>query len=167
MAHVIGITGYANSGKTTLIARLISIFSSRGLKTASVKHAAHGYDLDQPGRDSWLHYNAGADQVIVVGPDSMTRRQRLERTPALQEIIDSISPVDLILVEGFKNEVNPRILIYQPQSQQDRDYPPGQYLAAITDEKVNLDIPVFGLEQIEELADFIVEYISSVNFIEK
>jgi molybdopterin-guanine dinucleotide biosynthesis protein MobB len=164
MVHVLGITGYANSGKTTLISRLINIFSSRGLKVASIKHAAHGYQLDQAGHDSWLHYNSGAEQVIVVGPDSMTRHQRLERQPSLQEIIASISGVDIILVEGFKNEVSPRILIYRPEAQKDKSFPPGQYLAVVTDTDINLGIPSFGLNQVEELANFIINYINSFNF---
>ncbi len=157
MTRVIGFTGYSNSGKTTVISNLIRIFKNRGLKVAAVKHASHGYEIDQPGKDSWQHYNAGADQVVVMGPDSITTHRRLTARPALPEILESINDIDLVLVEGFKQEVNPRILVYRPGDQDDSDYPPGEYEAVVSDHEIPLDIPRFNFDELEQVADFILD----------
>ncbi len=156
MTRVIGFTGYSNSGKTTVISNLIRIFNDRGLKVAAVKHASHGYELDTPGKDSWLHYNSGAARVIVMGPDSITTHQRLTTRPPLQEILDSITDTDLILVEGLKQEVNPRILVYRPEDQDEPVFPPGSYAAVISDLGIPLEIPHFRFDELEQVADFII-----------
>ncbi len=156
MTRVIGFTGYSNSGKTTVISNLIKIFNNRGLKVAAVKHASHGYEIDTPGKDSWQHYNAGAARVIVLGPDSITTHQRLATRPPLQEILEGIIDMDIILVEGFKQEVNPRILLYRPGDQDEPIFPPGTYEAVISDTDIPTELPRFRFDELEKVADFIL-----------
>ncbi len=160
MTRVIGFTGYSNSGKTTVISNLIRIFSQRGLKVAAIKHAAHGYDIDTPGKDSWQHYEAGAARVIVMGPESITTHKRITTRPPLQEILETITDIDLVLVEGFKQEVNPRILVYRAGNYDESSYPPGSYKAVISDSKLPMEIPQFGFDELELVADYILDLVS-------
>lgn len=160
MTRVIGFTGYSNSGKTTVISNLIRIFNQRGLKVAAIKHAAHGYDIDTPGKDSWQHYEAGAARVIVMGPESITTHKRITTRPSLQEILETITDIDLILVEGFKQEVNPRILVYRAGNYDESSFPPGSYKAVISDFKLPMEIPQFRFDELEQVADYILDLVS-------
>ncbi|KUG03936.1 molybdopterin-guanine dinucleotide biosynthesis protein mobb [hydrocarbon metagenome] len=161
MTRVIGFTGYSNSGKTTVISNLIRIFKERGLNVAVIKHAAHGYEIDTPGKDSWQHYSAGADRVVVMGPDSITSHRRLTERLTLRQIIEDITEPDLILVEGFKQEVNPRILVFRAGEQDDLIFPPGSYKAVISDLELPIEVPRFCFDELEKVADFILDDPSS------
>lgn len=157
MALVIGFAGYSNSGKTTVVSQLIKILVDRGYKVAVVKHAAHGYDVDIPGKDSWLHYQAGAENVTVVGPGVMTSHQRLEKPPTIVELLDQAGHVDIMLVEGFKDQMENKILVYRPESSGIGVYPEGEYLAFISEHDLPLSIPRFKFTEMELLADYIVK----------
>ncbi len=112
---VIGLAGWSGSGKTTLAEQLISGLTARGLEVATIKHAHHGFDADKPGKDSYRHRAAGARQVVV---SSLARsvlftenRDRGERR--LEELLDALSPADIVIVEGFKREPIPKIEIFR------------------------------------------------------
>lgn len=156
MIPVVGFVGYSNSGKTTIVSRLVSILKNRGYRVAAIKHASHGYDMDMPGKDSWQHFEAGADQVVVVGPDSFSHHHR---GPAqLLEILDAITGVDIILVEGFKGEAVPKIEIISPDAP-DRRIPLGEFLQAIiTSQALQENVPCFDPDDLGPLADFMVEH---------
>lgn len=157
MIPVIGFMGYSNSGKTTVVSKLIDILTKMGYRVAAVKHAAHGYDLDVPGKDSWQHYNAGAQKVILVGPDSITSHERCLNEPKLQDVLQQINNVDCILVEGFKGEPGPKIeIVRDPDNPR---VPAGHDLAAIiSDLPLGGDVPVFAVDQLETLAAFIIDH---------
>lgn len=157
MNNLIGFAGYSNSGKTTVIAALIKIFRGRGYKVAAIKHAPHGYDMDVPGKDSWLHYNSGADAVAVIGPCSITTHKRYAN-PSLSEAISQIGTVDLILVEGFKNEIPSKILVYRHEDPCDAEYPEGDYEAVVSNIALPLAAPCFLFSELEKLADYIMEF---------
>lgn len=115
-----GISGFKNSGKTTLTAKLISSFRAQGFRVSSVKHAHHEFDLDQPGTDTDQHRAAGAGEVLI----SSSRRWALmheisenENEPQLAELVTKLSPCDLILAEGYKNEDHPKLLLISSQEQ--------------------------------------------------
>jgi molybdopterin-guanine dinucleotide biosynthesis protein B len=158
MSKIMGFVGYSDSGKTTVISKLIRIFSRRGLKAAAVKHASHGYKIDTPGKDSYQHFQAGAAKVVLIGPDAMTTHQRLTSIPPLQEVLQGLEDQDIVLVEGFKQEVNPKILVYRAEGQKNQGFPPGEYVAMISDSQLPLPVPSFTFDELEKLADFILQH---------
>jgi molybdopterin-guanine dinucleotide biosynthesis protein B len=157
MSKMAGFSGYSNSGKTTVISDLIGIMKKRGLRVAAVKHASHGYQVDTPGKDSWQHFEAGADRVVLIGPESMTTHQRWTAIPPLREIFEEMTDVDIVLIEGFKQQIHPQILVYRKEGGKETDYPPGDYSAVISDTELPLDIPQFAFNELERAADFIID----------
>jgi molybdopterin-guanine dinucleotide biosynthesis protein MobB len=114
---VLGIAGWSGSGKTHLVRRLIPALTGRGLRVATIKHAHHDFDVDQPGKDSHEHRRAGAREVLV----SSARRWALmhehgpeDREPTLWELVDKLAPCDLVLVEGFKREGQAKLEVHRP-----------------------------------------------------
>jgi molybdopterin-guanine dinucleotide biosynthesis protein MobB len=111
---VISIVGRSNSGKTTLLEKLISELKQRGYRVAAVKHHYHaGFTFDVPGKDSYRFAQAGADHVAVAGPDRVVHVRRWEREPSLAEVVADIRDVDLILTEGYKRERAPKIEVWR------------------------------------------------------
>lgn len=114
---VLGIVGWSGSGKTTLIARLVPHLVGQGLRIATIKHAHHEFDIDQPGKDSFEHRKAGASEVIV----SSSRRwaqiheNTAGREATLAELLQRLSPTDLVLVEGFKRDRHVRMEVFRPE----------------------------------------------------
>ncbi len=105
-----GVTGWKNAGKTTLVARLVTEFTTRGLTVSTIKHASHGFDLDQPGTDSHQHRAAGAREVLISSGRRWALMHELAgEEPGLDDLLPHLSPVDLVLVEGFKNAPHPKI----------------------------------------------------------
>jgi molybdopterin-guanine dinucleotide biosynthesis adapter protein len=113
--RVIGLAGWSGSGKTTLVSRVIPVLVARGLKVATVKHAHHEFDLDQPGKDSWLHREAGACEVAVVSSRRWAIMHELngDAEPPLMDMLGKLSPVDLVIVEGFKRHRHPKLEVFR------------------------------------------------------
>lgn len=111
MIPVFGVTGWKNSGKTTLITRLIAQFVGRGLRVNSVKHAHHAFDIDVPGTDSFRHREAGATEVALISGTrwALMHELREDDEPRLEDIVARMGPADLLLVEGYKRERHPKI----------------------------------------------------------
>lgn len=114
---VLGLAGWSGSGKTTLMTRLLPLFVTRGLRVATLKHAHHDFDVDVPGKDSYEHRRAGASEVIVCSGRRWAQVHELrdEPEPTLAELLRRVSPCDLILVEGFKRELHPKLEVYRPE----------------------------------------------------
>ena len=115
---VFGIAGYSGSGKTTLLEKLIPQLTARGLKVSVIKHAHHGFDIDKPGKDSYRHREAGATEVLLSCGDrwALMHERRDEVEPSLNELIGHLSPCDLVLIEGFKQEPVPKLEVYRPEN---------------------------------------------------
>jgi len=113
--RVIGFAGWSGAGKTTLLRRLIPVLTGAGLRVSTVKHAHHGFDVDQPGKDSWEHRQAGAQEVLVASATrwALMHEHRDAAEPGLAELLARLSPVDLVLVEGFKRETHPKIEVHR------------------------------------------------------
>lgn len=109
--RVYGVTGWKNSGKTTLVERLVAEITGRGLTVSTVKHAHHGFDADHPGKDSYRHRAAGAAQVLVASRDRWALMSELRggEAPSLAELLARLDPVDLVLVEGYKRDRHPKM----------------------------------------------------------
>jgi molybdopterin-guanine dinucleotide biosynthesis protein B len=115
--RVLGVAGWSGCGKTTLLTRLIPLLVARGLKVATLKHAHHSFDVDQPGKDSWAHRNAGASEVIVSSARRWVQMHELGMEPeaTLAELLEKVSPCDLVLVEGFKRQRHPKLEVFRQE----------------------------------------------------
>src|SRR5205085_8197690 len=113
--RIIGLAGWSGSGKTTLIAKVIPRLVARGLTVSTLKHAHHGFDVDQPGKDSHTHRMAGATEVLVASERrwALVHELRQEREPALAELLRKLSPVDLVLIEGYKRAPHPKLEVHR------------------------------------------------------
>lgn len=113
--RVIGLAGWSGSGKTTLLTALIPLLTARGLSVSTVKHAHHAFDVDMPGKDSWVHRQAGATEVLVSSATrwALMHEGRGAPEPRLAELLGKLSPCDLVIVEGFKREPIPKLEIWR------------------------------------------------------
>jgi molybdopterin-guanine dinucleotide biosynthesis protein B len=158
---VIGIAGWKKSGKTTLVTRLITELTRRGLKVATVKHAHHGFQIDEAETDSARHRRAGAAQVAVVSRDRWAMITELKGAPEpdLAEVLSWLDPCDLVIVEGYKGASIPKIEVrrseaFGKESLADRDR---MVLAIAADHAAEgHGLPVFSLDDVTGIADFIL-----------
>lgn len=159
-APVFGVTGWKNSGKTTLVARLVEEFTRRGLIVSTIKHAHHAFDVDHPGTDSFRHREAGAQEVMIVSGTrwALMHELRDKAEPSLETVLKQASPCDLVLIEGYKREGHPKIEVRRRETSRE------QHLAA--DDPTILAIaadfetdaagrPRFDLNDVTGIADFI------------
>jgi molybdopterin-guanine dinucleotide biosynthesis adapter protein len=118
--RVIGLAGWSGAGKTTLIIKLIPELKRRGLTVATIKHAHHGFDIDQPGKDSFEHRAAGAREVLVASRRRWALVHELWEAPepGLAQLLALLSPADLVLVEGFKAEAHPKVEVHRAANRQ-------------------------------------------------
>ncbi len=149
------VTGTSDAGKTMLLTRLVAELRRRGLRIGTVKHAAHGADLGDEGKDSWRHYRAGADIAVVSAPEKLLLARRLDRELPLEEVLAYFRGVDLVLVEGYKRLAYPKILLNAGD--------PGQVntagLVAVVGPPVEgCEVPSFGGDDVSGLADEILRY---------
>jgi molybdopterin-guanine dinucleotide biosynthesis protein B len=159
---VFGFAGYSGSGKTTLIERLIPDFTGRGLRVSLVKHAHHRFDIDQPGKDSWRHREAGATEVLITSSRRWALMHELRGAPepTLGEQLARLSPCDIVLVEGFKHAPIPKLEVYRPSLGHPALHPDDPFVVAVaSDELLRLPLPVLGLDHPAAIADFILGYL--------
>ncbi|MBT6125048.1 MAG: molybdopterin-guanine dinucleotide biosynthesis protein B [Halieaceae bacterium] len=164
--QVFGVTGWKNSGKTTLVARLVENISARGFQVSTIKHAHCDFDIDKPGSDSYTHREAGAAQVLL----SSNRRWALmsevgdEQEPELDELLQQLRPVDLVIVEGFKMGQQPKIQVVRPSNNTEVLPAEAQPIVAIaSDETITPSDyrcagPLLALDDIDAIANFVLDY---------
>lgn len=154
--RIIGLAGWSGSGKTTLVTQVIPVLVRRGLRLATVKHAHHAFDIDQPGKDSWLHRQAGASEVAIVSSRRWALVHELgeEPEPPLADILQKLSPVDLVIVEGFKRHAHPKLEIYRSAVGKPLLHPGDDCIVAVaTDAPLpQASVPVLMLDDIEGIA---------------
>ena len=157
--RVIGLAGWSGSGKTTLITKVIPVLIRRGFKIATIKHAHHEFDIDRPGKDSWLHREAGASEVIVSSGRrwALVHELRSEPEPPLAELLAKLSPVDFVIVEGFKHYTYPKLEIYRSTVGKPLIYPEDDCIVAIAADAPlpHAQLPVLMLDDIEGIADML------------
>jgi len=158
-----GVTGWKNSGKTGLVERLVANFVMRGLTVSTVKHAHHSFDVDHPGRDSYRHRSAGAKEVLLVSRNrwAIMHELRDEVEPQLSEILSKIDKVDLVIIEGFKNEHHPKIEAFREETNTSVIASQDDSIVAIASNAslTGFNIPVFDLDNTSEIADFISNWL--------
>lgn len=157
---VIGVVGWKDNGKTTLVVRLVGHLTARGYRVSTVKHAHHEVDLDRPGKDSWRHREAGAREVVLATARrwAVIHELREAPEPTLDELLARMEPVDLVVVEGFKRSPHPKIEVHRAER--------GTPLLATEDRSVvavasdgplpGLDLPRLDLDDVAGIASFVL-----------
>lgn len=160
--NVIGFAGYSGSGKTTLIEKVIAVLVAEGFKVSLVKHAHHEFDIDLPGKDSWRHRQAGAQEVLVSSSRRWALMHELRggREPDLHEQLQVLAPCDLVIVEGYKTESIAKIEVHRAASGKPLLHLDDSRIVAIaTDEKLDVTFPQFSLDNPQAVAHFIVRHL--------
>lgn len=157
--RIYGVTGWKNAGKTGLMERLVAEITGRGFTVSTVKHAHHTFDVDQPGKDSHRHRIAGASEVLLASGNrwALMHELRDEAEPTLEVLLARLSPVDLVLVEGYKRDRHPKIEAFRAETGNPliaADDPTIRAVAA--DSPIKIDRPVFDLNDTVAIADFIL-----------
>ncbi|GAB1256789.1 molybdopterin-guanine dinucleotide biosynthesis protein B [Aurantivibrio plasticivorans] len=162
--RLFGITGWKNSGKTTLMVNIVSELRRRNYSVATIKHAHHEFDIDQPGKDSFRHRTAGASQVIVASSKRWALVKELDQQPepTLDQLLAKLDPVDFVIVEGFKRSPHPKLAVVRPDHNAEPLPDAEPLLALASDQSINaIDYgcngPVFPLTDVKQICDFIVE----------
>ena len=159
-SHVLGITGWKNSGKTTVTERLVTEMVRRGWRVSTVKHAHHDFDIDKEGTDSFRHRKAGATEVAIVSDRrwALMHELRGEQEPALDAVLARLAPADLVLVEGYKREAHRKIEVRRLEARDRTPLSPDDpaIVAIAADHAVEGSaLPVFDLDDIASIADFV------------
>jgi len=160
--RIFGLAGWSGSGKTTLLTAIIPHFVARGLVVSTIKHAHHEFDIDQPGKDSWRHREAGAHQVMVASARrwALMHELRGAAEPPLDELTAKMSPCDLLLVEGFKFHPHPKLEVHRPSVGKPLLYPEDQHIVAIaSDEAFPATLPLLPLGDPPAVAGFILDHL--------
>ena len=161
---ILSIVGKSNSGKTTLIEKLLQIFVQRGLKIATIKHDAHSFDVDHPGKDTWRHREAGASTVLIASSERVFLTKKIDEALTLDQLRSDFleAEYDLILTEGFRRDNAPKIEVHRTERSKDLVYEPGEenVIAVASDTSWDFTIPVYHLDDAKSIADFIVERFS-------
>lgn len=156
----LGIAGWSGSGKTTLVTQLIPALIDRGLRVSTLKHAHHTFDVDQPGKDSYEHRKAGAEEVLISSANRWVLMHELSGAPepSLDDLLARMSPVDLVLIEGWKHGDHPKIEVYRPSVGKPALYPDDKAVVAVASDSPVNDFkgPVLDLNNVADVADFIV-----------
>lgn len=160
--RVFGIVGRSGSGKTTLIEKLLPALISRGLSVSTMKHSHHSFDMDQPGKDSWRHREAGAAEVMVVSGErwSLLSEQRDGSEPDVDALVARMRPVDLLLIEGFRAHSHPKIEVHRPATGKAVLWQPGSDIVAVASDVTLPDVtaPILDLDDVETIAEFITSW---------
>ncbi len=152
---VIGLAGWSGAGKTTLLARVIPHLLGKGLRVSVIKHAHHSFDVDVPGKDSWVHRQSGAAEVLVSSGRRWALMHELRNAPEprLPELLRKMSPVDLVIVEGFKSEPHRKIEVHRAANGKPVLFPDDPGIVGIaTDAELKTTLPVAHLDDIPAIA---------------
>ncbi len=155
---VIGLAGWSGAGKTTLLSKLIPHLVDRGLRISTIKHAHHEFDVDVPGKDSWLHRQAGASEVLVSSGRRWALMHELRGAgePQLHELLTKMSSVDLVIVEGFKRDPHRKIEVHRVANGKELLFPQDPAIIGIaSDIDIATALPVMHLDDIDAIADVI------------
>jgi len=158
-ARVLGVAGWSGSGKTHLLTRIIPLLVARGLRIATLKHAHHSFDVDQPGKDSYAHRAAGASEVIVSSARRWVHLHELGAEPeaTLPQLLRRLSPCDLVLVEGFKTQPHPKLEVFRQALGMDPLHPRDDRIVAVAADRTFpvARVPVVNLNDSAAVADIV------------
>lgn len=158
--RVIGLAGWSGAGKTTLLTRLIPEFAARGLVVSTLKHAHHEFDIDRPGKDSYAHREAGAREVLIASARRWALMHELRDAPepSLADLLGRLSPVDLVIIEGFKRDLHVKIEVHRIGNGKPTLHPEDPTIVGIISDGAfpQAGRPVLGLDDIPAVADLVL-----------
>lgn len=157
--RIYGIVGWKNAGKTGLMERLVTEITGRGISVSTVKHAHHSFDVDHPGKDSYRHRVAGATEVLLSSRNRVALMHELRDVdePTLEALLARLSPVDLVLIEGYKRDAHPKVEAHRSETGNPLIAPDDDTIRAVaSDVTLDLDRPIFDLNDTVAIADFIL-----------
>ena len=157
--RIYGVTGWKNAGKTGLMERLVAEITGRGYTVSTVKHAHHTFDVDQPGKDSHRHRIAGATEVLLASRNrfALMHELREDEEPSLETLLQKLSPVDLVLVEGYKRDRHPKVEAFRVDTGNPLIATDDPTIRAVaSDTTLTIDRPLFDLDDTKAIADFIL-----------
>lgn len=162
--RVYGVIGWKNSGKTSLMERLVAEITGRGFSVSTVKHVHHTVDLDQPGKDTFRHRQAGAREVVLASADRLAILvEHRGPEPELPAVLARMAPVDLVLVEGYKRDAHPKVEVWRAETGHPLIQPGDSLVRAVaTDAALTLPVPVLDLNDTMAVADFILREVGLV-----
>lgn len=159
--RVIGLAGWSGAGKTTLLARLIPVLVARAIRVATLKHAHHAFDIDQPGKDSHVHRQSGASEVIVSSARRWAQIREVGKgaEARLPDLLRQLTPEGLVLIEGFKREAHPKLEVYRAANGRPPLHPDDPHIVGIASDVAfpQAGRPVVGLDDIEAIADLVLD----------
>lgn len=160
--RIIGLAGWSGSGKTTLVTKALPRLIARGHRVSTIKHAHHGFDLDQPGKDSFMHRTAGATEVVISSAKRFAILHELRDGPEwdLPDLLSKLAPVDLVLVEGFKRDPFPKLEIHRIANGKPLLQPADPHIIAIACDTPlpGAEVPVIDLNDIEGIVDVLLKH---------
>ncbi|HEX9322070.1 MAG TPA: molybdopterin-guanine dinucleotide biosynthesis protein B [Xanthobacteraceae bacterium] len=158
--RVIGIAGWSGAGKTTLLTKLIPRLVERGLRVSTIKHAHHGFDVDQKGKDSHTHRVAGATEVLVSSANrwALVHELRGSAEPALDALLQKLAPVDLVVIEGFKRGPHPKLEVYRQSVGKPLLHPEDPNIVAIASDRPlpAARVPVLAIDDIDAIFELVL-----------
>jgi molybdopterin-guanine dinucleotide biosynthesis adapter protein len=162
--RVYGVIGWKNSGKTSLMERLVAEITGRGFSVSTVKHVHHAVDLDQPGKDTFRHRQAGAQEVVLASADRLAILvEHRGPEPELPAVLARLAPVDLVLVEGYKRDAHPKVEVWREETGQPLIQPGDPLVRAVaTDATLSLPVTVLDLNNTRSVADFVLREVGLV-----
>ncbi|MEL7567778.1 MAG: molybdopterin-guanine dinucleotide biosynthesis protein B [Dehalobacterium sp.] len=158
---VISFVGKSDSGKTTLLEKVIRELKNRGIRLAIIKHDAHQFEIDHPGKDTWRHGQAGADIVAISSPSKVAMIEKRETELSLDEVIARISNVDIIITEGYKRESKPKIEVFRSAAHQELLCQPDELIAVASDVAWDIGVPCYHIDDVTGVATEIEKYIQN------
>lgn len=158
---IITFVGKSGTGKTTLLEQLIPILKARGLRLAVLKHDAHHFEMDKPGKDTYRFTAAGADVVTISNPEKFALIERPQAELTVADIVSRLPEVDLVLTEGYKHSQYPKIEIHRAVLNRPLLTPEAQLLAVMTDEPLDVSAPQLPLEDLSGCAEIILTYLEN------
>ena len=160
--RIIGLAGWSGSGKTTLLTKVIPRLVARGVTVSTVKHAHEDFDIDRPGKDSYRHREAGATEVLVSSRVRYAVMHELKGAPelTLRQILDKLSPADLVVIEGYKRDAHPKLEVYRAANGKTLLYPDDPSIVAVASDVAlpTATIPTVGLDDADAVADIVLKH---------
>ena len=145
----------SNTGKTTMLCRIIEALKERGYRVATIKHDVHGFEMDRPGKDTWKHRQAGSDMVMISSPNQFAMIEQVKQEYTLDALLSKIKDIDIVITEGYKQENKPKLEIYRREAADEPLANKMEVFAMVTDQKFDIEAPQFSFEELEALVNLI------------
>src|SRR5262249_24830504 len=160
--RIIGLAGWSGAGKTTLVAKLIPAITARGLRVSTLKHAHHAFDVDQPGKDSYMHRMAGATEVLVSSQNRFALMHELRGAPelTLPQLLANLGPVDLVITEGYKRDPHPKLGVYRASVGEPLIHPDDPHVVAIASDVAlpQARVPRVSIDDTDAVIDILLAH---------